>query len=373
VIFGSGSIDSLTAEVQRLKCDKVLVVTDKVMVKTGIASKAVTKLAGIESDVFDDVEAEPRVEIAEAVTEKVRKSECDLVVGVGGGSVLDMAKLAAGTATNYGEMRNYIGFELFTKKPLPSIMIPTTSGTGSELTPTSMVTVGGRKQWVSSALLMPTVAIVDPDLTISMPESVTASTGLDALCHCTEGYFSSGANMLTDSLALDGIRLVMQNLRTAYNDGQNLVARTSMSLAALLGGFALQARMVYGHSVGYTLASRFHLPHGVSCAIPLPYIIANYSLACAPKMPRLVEAYGLRVSGEDPVVNGLEIARSVQDLMTSMGIPTRISDLGAKEGDLQEMSDECLSLYGRPNSPVVFDQKSMLHFYKLMYTGSLGG
>jgi len=250
------------------------------------------------------------------------------------------------------------------------VTAPTTAGTGAELTVTSMVTVEGHKRWINSTLLMPTVALVDPELTMTMPQSVTAATGLDALCHNTEAYFSVAANVITDSAALEGVRLIVDNLEKAYTNSSDRPSREAMSLGALLGGIALAARMVYGHSVGYTVATRFNLPHGISCGIPLPYIISNYALACASKMRRLAEAYGVD-GGEDPVALGVAIGEKVRRLVSKLGLPTTLKELGVKESELSTLADECIKLYHRPNSPVIFDEKSMAHFYRMMWNGEL--
>jgi len=370
IVFGFGSLEGLGEEVEGLGAKKLLLVTDKVMEKTGIVSKVSARLDGLSYDVFDDVEPEPRLEVAEEVAQKVRNSPYDLVLGLGGGSSLDMAKLAAGLATNEGEARRFVGTGLLRRKALPTIMLPTTAGTGAELTVTSMVTVEGHKRWINSPILLPTVALVDPELTMTMPQSVTAATGLDALCHNTEAYLSAGANVITDSAALEGVRLVVDNLERAFTDGSDRPAREAMSLGALLGGIALAARMVYGHSVGYTVATRFNLPHGVSCGIPLPYVISNYALACAPKMKRLAEAYGVD-GGEDPVELGVAVGEKVTRLVSRLRLPTTLKELGVKESELSALADECIKLYYRPNSPVVFDEKSMAHFYRMMWNGEL--
>src|SRR3989449_8090802 len=282
ILFGFGVLKGLGEEVENLGARKALLVTDKVMEKTGIVSKVSAHLDGLGYDIFDEVEPEPRVEVAEAVARKVRSSPYDLVLGLGGGSSLDMAKLAAGLATNEGEVRSFVGTGLLRRKALPTIMLPTTAGTGAELTVTSMVTVEGHKRWINSPILMPTVALVDPELTMTMPQSVTAATGLDALCHNTEAYLSAAANVITDSAALEGVRLTVDNLEEAFTNGSDRHSREAMSLGALLGGIAPAPRMVYRHSLGYTVATRCKLAHGGSCGSPPPYIISNYALACAP-------------------------------------------------------------------------------------------
>jgi len=370
LFFGFGVVEGIGAEAKALAGNKALVVTDKVMVKTGLVKRVTENLGELGLEVFDDVEPEPRIEVAQAVADRVRSGGYDIVVGVGGGSSMDMAKVAAGFATNDGPAKSFVGNGLFSKKPLASIMVPTTAGTGAELTVTSMVTVDGHKQWINSPLILPTVAVVDPELTMSMPPSVTAATGIDALCHNTEAYLSNLASPITDSAALEGIRLIVQNLDRAFDDGSDKAARESMSLGALLGGIALQAKMVYGHSIGYTIATRFKLPHGVSCGLPLPYILSNYAVACGPKMKKLGEAFGVG-STDDYADMGMAVAEKARGIASHVKIPTTLKELGVAEGDLPALAGECLKMYPRPNSPLVFDEKSMAQLYHRMWDGNL--
>jgi alcohol dehydrogenase len=368
--FGFGSLEGIGGEAKGLGATKALLVTDAVMVKTGIVDRVAAGLKGTGYDVFDGVEAEPRIEIAQAVADKVRAGAYDLVIGVGGGSSMDMAKVAAGFATNSGPARSFVGNNLFSKKPLHSIMVPTTAGTGAELTVTSMVTVEGHKQWINSPLLLPDAALVDPELTMSMPPGVTAATGMDALCHNTEAYLSNLASPITDSAALEGIRLIVLNLERAYESGGDRSAREGMSLGALMGGIALQAKMVFGHSIGYTIATRYRLPHGVSCGLPLPYIISNYAVACAPKMKKLAEAYGVEVEGE-PADVGMAIGEKAKTMATHLKIPTTLRELEVPEKELPSLAQECVTMYPRPNSPLVFDAQSMTALYRRMWEGNL--
>jgi len=232
------------------------------------------------------------------------------------------------------------------------------------------VTVEGHKQWINSPLLLPSVALVDPELTMSMPPGVTAATGMDALCHNTEAYLSSLASPITDSAALEGIGLIVKNLEKAYAQPGDRLAREAMSLGALLGGIALQAKMVYGHSIGYTIATRFRLAHGVSCGLPLPYIVSNYAVASGPKMKKLAEAFEVESSGE-PSALGLAVAERVKAIAINLGIPTTLRELGVAEEDLGALAEECLAVYPRPNSPLVFDVRSMTDLYRRMWEGNL--
>jgi alcohol dehydrogenase class IV len=368
--FGFGTLDALGAEARGLGASKALVVTDKVMVKTGIVQRVTDRLAGMGLEVFDEVEAEPRIEVAQAVADRVRSGGFDLVIGVGGGSSMDMAKVAAAFATNEGPARSFVGNNLFKNRPLQSIMVPTTAGTGAELTVTSMVTVDGHKQWINSPLLLPSVAVVDPELTMSMPPGVTAATGMDALCHNTEAYLSNLASPITDAAALEGTALIVRNLEKAFDSGEDRPAREAMSLGALMGGIALQAKMVYGHSIGYTIATRYRLPHGVSCGVPLPYVVSNYAVACGPRMKKLAGAYGVE-AGEDPEALGMAVAEKVRGIAAHLKIPTTLKELGVPEGELAALADECLEMYPRPNSPLVFDGRSMAGLYQRMWEGNL--
>ena len=369
--FGFGSVEGVGTEAKDLGATRALVVTDKVMVKTGIVNRVTDRLGGTSFDVFDGVEAEPSIDVAQSAADSVRSKPYDLVIGVGGGSTMDMAKVAAGFASNRGPARAFVGSNLFDRRPIPSIMVPTTAGTGAELTVTSMVTVDGHKQWINSPLLLPSAAVVDPELTLSMPPGVTAATGMDALCHNTEAYLSSLASPITDSAALEGIATIVRNIQSAFESGSERRVRESMSLGALMGGIALQAKMVYGHSIGYTVATRFRLAHGVSCGLPLPYIISNYAVACAPKMKKLAEAYGVEPRTE-PQELGRAVAEKVQAIAASVKIPTTLKEIGVAETELGALADECLSMYPRPNSPLVFDGKSMKQLYRRMWEGDLG-
>jgi alcohol dehydrogenase len=371
LVFGYGEVNRVGPEAAALGGSRVLVVTDKVMVKTGIAERVTSALNGKNVDVFDGVQAEPSIDVAQSVADAARSKPYDLVVGVGGGSSMDMAKVAAGFATNEGDALSFVGNDKFARRPLSSIMVPTTAGTGAELTVTSMVTVGGHKQWINSPLLLPSVAVVDPELSMSMPPGVTAATGMDALCHNTESYMSSLASPITDSAALEGVSMIVANLERAYLDGSDRGAREKMSVGALLGGIALQARMVYGHSVGYTIATKFNLPHGVSCGVPLPYIISNYAVALGPRMSGLARAFGVGDLQRDFLSLGMEVAEKARSIVASVGIGTNLKQVGVAEQDLEGLAAECLRLYSRPNSPMVFDAKSMAAFYERMWKGEL--
>ncbi len=392
--FGFGALSKLDSIVEELGGTNVLIVTDSVMVKTGAVAKVAAQLRNVKSDVFDQVQPEPRLEIYQLAADKVRSGKYDLVIAVGGGSPQDIGKVTAAMATNAGDVRSYIGNNKFTADSLPTILIDTTAGTGAYLTVTSMVTADGRKQWINSPLLIPKRAIVDPELTMTMPKSVTAATGIDALCHNTEAYFSALANGATDKAALYGIRHIVPNIEKAYDNGSDKEAREAMSVGALMGGIALQAKQVYGHTFGYVIIERKPLPHGVSVGVALPYILSNYSaITTFDRLKPLAEAYGINPyhenhqifrgdpahpmgsSRELPKTNvelGREMAEKVVEMLKHMNLPSTLNEAGIAEADLPAFAKEVLGpLYKRTNSPLQPDENGMLKLVANMFNGDL--
>ncbi|MEM2111114.1 MAG: iron-containing alcohol dehydrogenase, partial [Candidatus Bathyarchaeia archaeon] len=253
ILFGIGISEKVGLEAKELGGKNVLLVTDKNLETIGIPKKIEDYLIkeDLNVDIFSNVEAEPSLEVAEAVAEAARNKGYDVVVGCGGGSVLDMAKIAAMAATNPGHMKNYVGVNLVKKPSLPKILLPTTAGTGSEVTNIAVVTL--TEDEIKSAIISPKIlgdiAMVDPSLTFGMPPVLTASTGLDALSHSLEALMSIDANSITDSLALQALSLIFSNLLEAYKSG-NVESRVNMSLGSLMAGMAFgNAGVCLGHAV----------------------------------------------------------------------------------------------------------------------------
>lgn len=208
------------------------------------------------------------------------------------------------------------------------VLVPTTAGTGSEATQNIVITHEGRKATIASPHAIPDTAIVDPALTVTMPPGLTANTGLDALSHAVEAYMSKEASPVTDALALEAVRLITRNLPVAYSQGENLGARYHMSLAALLAGMALSnAGVCGGHALAYGFAVREGLPHGLSCAVALPYIMAYNAPACGHKLARVARAMGERVSGLSPREAASRAVEAVARLNSGLGIPSSLREL----------------------------------------------
>ncbi len=343
----------------------VLLVTDATLAKLGLATRVqgILTSGGFESALFSDITGEPTEEVATAIINAARHVRPTAVLGVGGGSALDMAKLAAVMVTNDGVVSDYLGGKVFQTPPVPFVLAPTTAGTGAESSRNAVLSRYGQKAFLSSRYLVPTAALLDPELTLSLPPHVTAWTGMDALSHCMEAVLSTWATPLTDAVAVRGIQLIREYLSVAHGEGTNLAARAQMQVGAFLGGFALNAGMVVGHSIAYTLANRLHLAHGLSCALALPYAIAYNASAAPDKVTVLARAFGV----ED---GASAVAREVHRLGTSIGIPEAWRTLGLTHEDLPALVDECVSRYPRPNNPRPLTHDSLLRLYQAAWDGS---
>jgi alcohol dehydrogenase class IV len=344
-----------------------LVVTDPVVDRLGLASGVVEGLsaAGFGIERFGDIPGEPTTEVADAAAAAARRVRPVLVCGVGGGSVMDVAKLAAALARNPGGVAEYIGAagRRFSSPSLPLVLVPTTAGTGSEASQNAVVTHGGYKAFANNhPSLLAAGVVLDPRLTYSLPKTVTAHTGLDALSHCVEGLLSSGATPITDITATQGIALICEALPRAYADGGDARARGQMTLGAYLGGLTLNAGMILGHSIAYTIANRLHVPHGFSCALALPYAMAYNRDAAADRLRRIGDV-AEAPAGPDGAV------RRIQSLGLDVGMPEALRTLGIERGRLPELVDECLSRYPRPNNPRPLDGEALRSLYTAMWEG----
>ena len=348
---------------------RILIVADKEVVRLGLIDNVREPLAAhYDLSIFDDIVGEPTLAMAQSLTGLAREQACAAVIGVGGGSAIDMAKLAAALAVNAGEVTDYLGMTSFKKTPLPLIAVPTTAGTGAEATAVSMLSIEDKKTIVLSPQLVPLAAVLDPLLTMSLPPRVTASTGLDALSHALEAFMSIKANPFTDTQAIATMTIVARWLKKAFEDGSDLEARRAMIYAAYTGGLCLNAGVVLGHSVAYTISNRAHVPHGVSCAMALPYTMAfNQSVLS----DRLGVAAG-HVLGNTGAT-GEDLTLWVGDLVNAMGMPPSLQDIGIHENDLAAMADECIDKYPRPTNPTPITKGRLKLLYEKMYGGDVKG
>jgi len=347
ILFGVKASANVGLEAKASGGKRVLLVTDQNLISMGVTTKIEDDLVkeGLNVDIFNNVEAEPRLEVAEAVAMATRKGRYDIVVGVGGGSVLDMTKVAAMSRTNPGPMREYVGVDLVKKPGLPSILLPTTAGTGSEVTNVAVVTVAEEelKTAIISPYMLGHVAIVDPSLTYSMPPRLTASTGLDALSHALEAIISTNANPITDTLALESISLTFTHLPKAYENGDT-ESRYGMSLSSLMAGMAFgNAGVCLGHAVAYTFAVTYSVTHGVSCGLALPYILKFVAPMIPWRLPQIAKAMNLDPHNLETKELTYCITEAIFKLMGELQMPRRLRELGIPVEALPKLAERLLT------------------------------
>ncbi len=376
IIVGVGTSERVGPEAKQMNATSALLVTDKKLATLGVAGKMQGYLSkeGVETVVYDGIEFEPTLESIKKAGEIVRMKKYDLVVGLGGGSSLDTAKIAAMMATNPGDVESYLAtiYSDLVKKPtLKKILLPTTAGTGSEVTDHGVLTVGDGKTAIRSQYMTADVVIVDPLLTLTMPPRVTAGTGLDTLTHSVESMMATESNPATDSLALESIRLVSDNLRLAYAQGDNLEARCGMSWASLLGGLSLNAQGTYGHGMAHPFATRYHVHHGTACALALPYVMRYNLPACTLGLAKVAEAMGERVEGLSLKEKAIKAVKAVREIVIDVDNPSSLKEIGVPRDKLEELAEEVIEKYQRPYNPRKLTKESALKIYEKMWKGEL--
>lgn len=344
LIMGSGSSLRTGLKVRELGCKKVLVVYDKGIKDAGIAGTIVENIqnAGVETVCFDGVLPDPPDTMVEQAAEMARKEGIDGIVAVGGGSSIDTAKGINVLINNDPPIMRYFGVQKSLKPGVPMVFIPTTSGTGSEVTHMCVISctsLGKKDSVVSKDCCVACLAILDPDLTLGLPPKMTASTGVDALSHAVEAMTGGQANPLSDALAREAIRLIAKWLPIAYRDGSNLEARENMLLASMYAGMAFTNALVHlGHSIAHTLGARFHIPHGIACGVALPEVIEYASKTEYKKVRMICECLGAEVKKDATPEEIGAIARdALRTLIKSVGIPN-LKELGIALEDVLKVA-----------------------------------
>ena len=344
IIFGAGCLDQVVTEINRLGCNKALIVTDPGIVTAGIAEKLVKLLSagGIAFECFDKVESDPRLEIAIEAGNAAKDSKADLIIGLGGGSAIDICKTAAVLATNKEDLCEYFGIDLIPGPGINTIVIPTTAGTGSEVTPIVILSdeVEKLKKGIVSSYLFPSLAILDPELTLGLPPKVTAATGMDALVHAVESFTSKNAYRMTDMLASEAIRLIMDNIRTAYANGSDMEARTLLQEGSLLAGMAFaNAGVTAVHAFAYPIGAEFHIPHGIANSIMLVPVMEFNMIGNMKKFAKLAELFGENNDGMNTRQKALSAVKALRTLSDDLQIPHQLRQFGIRESDLPMLAD----------------------------------
>jgi alcohol dehydrogenase class IV len=341
-----GGAMQLAERVAELGCRSALIITDPGLLRSGMLDAALAGFSrcGLRQAVYSDVQADPPEAVIHAATQAVADNQADCVVGFGGGSSMDAAKLAALLARNGQPLSEAYGVGLAKGPRLPLILVPTTAGTGSEVTPISIVTTGeGEKKGVVSPLLLPDLALLDAELTLGLPVHVTAATGIDAMVHAIEAYTSKRLkNPLSDCLARDALRLLSGSLHQACRQGSDIQARENMLLGACLAGMAFaNAPVAAVHALAYPVGARFHVPHGLSNSLVLAPVVRFNVPAAAPLYAQLCDLL-LPGQGGTELQKADALAVYLAGLAGELGLPTRLRDVGIQSADLGMLASDAM-------------------------------
>lgn len=355
--YGRGVFDTLAAEAQGFGAKRVMIVSDPGVIGLGLVDRAADQLrgAGIEVVVFSKVQPNPRDIHAIEGAELAKEQGIDLLVGIGGGSPIDTAKCIGVLLTNGGHPRDWEDFGTLKADPVPVIAVPTTSGTGSEVSPSAIITDTVRKKKMNlfDPRICPAVALVDPDLTFSVPPAVTAATGMDALSHAIDSLHCRLDTPASDGMALEGARLVALYLERATTDGSDVEARCGMAQASLVAGLAVGITDVAGcHSIAEAIGATYDTPHGITCAVGLPMIMEYNLPVSQPKYVRLAHAFGLP-AGADDEATARSAIEYVRGLNERLGIP-QLHEL-IDPADLDLLAAKALANTSTASNPVAAD------------------
>ncbi|OUM95767.1 MAG: alcohol dehydrogenase [Thermobacillus sp. ZCTH02-B1] len=363
--FGCGSIQTLADHVKALCGSRVLVVADPGVVKAGVVERVTEPLrsAGIPYDIFSDIESDPDIASVEKGTGQARDGGCDLIVGVGGGSSLDTAKAIGIMLTNGGHIRDYVGLGKVKNRPAPVIAVPTTAGTGSELTIWSVLSDKERKVKLSvgSVYNCPALALLDPELTVPLPPHVTAFTGMDALTHAIESYVNLNTQPISEGMSVQAMKLIAANLRTAVANGNNLEARANMLLASTIAAMAFNAtRLGLAHALALPLGAHFGIPHGLVNAMLLPEVMRYNLIGNLQKFAEIAAIFGERTEHLSLREAAERSVEAVRRLNRDIGITQTLGDFGVREEHLDMIANEAMESGNVPVNPVRATAKDLI-------------
>ena len=370
IVFGSGSFEKLGEYIDELGGKRPMIVIDKNLADAGYRGKIAALFEGIGMTytLYDRVEAEPPLELADEGAKVALKKKSDIVIGIGGGSAMDTAKAISVIAANKGKAKDYLGLNNIPGPGLPKIMIPTTAGTGSEVTFTSVFIRSDlkKKEGMNSPYLYPEIALLDPVLTLSVPPAVTASTGVDAFCHALESYTSKNASPMSEMFSLEAMELIASSLRTCVHNGDDIVAREAMLLGSLYAGLGLaNAGVTAVHSLSYPLGGKYGIPHGMANTVLLPAVMqfnlpgAIEKLAVVSEiMGEAVEDLSLREAADMAV-------GAVEELIHDCDINDTLETLGVEREDFPELAEMAMTV-ARPlaNNPRTVTVEDAIEIYE---------
>ena len=376
LIIGSGASEQVGEESRKLGVEKGLIITDEVLIKLGILDniKRALSQAKIQFAIYSGVFTEPTVEFVQEGLRTYKENGCDFLVAVGGGSVIDTAKAIAIMVTNTGSIEDCQGLNKIPRAGAPLIAIPTTAGTGSEATQVAIITDTKRdvKMLFISPFLVPQKAIIDPLLTLSMPRSLTAATGIDALTHAIEAYVSVKAQPMSDIFCLSAIELISGNLRQAWSNGNDRQAREKTMLGALQAGIAFSnSSVALVHGMSRPIGAYFHIPHGVSNAALLSVVTEFSLIGNQARYAHIAKAMGANAEHLTFLEAADLAAKSIKRLIKDVKIPS-LQELGVDKEELDrlapQMAEDAIASGSPANNPRQATKEEIIELYKLAYS-----
>ncbi|RQS24780.1 MULTISPECIES: iron-containing alcohol dehydrogenase [unclassified Burkholderia] len=371
IVHGAGSLATLPDKLSLLDTavERIALITQPAMDELGIADRVIESLNAkdIEVRIIRGVEPEPTIGNVETVfKEQIEPFAPQAILSIGGGSVLDAAKLFSVRLTNDEPLRNWLGIDLIKHPGMPMILVPTTAGTGSEVTPNAIVTLPDEslKVGIVSRHLLPQIVILDAELTLGLPKPITAATGMDAFVHALESYISTKANPVSDMYAMESMRLIGANIVEAYENGQSLKAREAMMLGSMYGGLALTAAGTAAvHALAYPLGGMFNVTHGVANAMLLPHVMAFNLDAIEGRLSNVARALDLASKADPDAVAARKLIDKMEEWTAAVDIPQDLRKFGVSEEHLDALADAASKvkrlLGNNPKALTLDDMKSI--------------
>lgn len=372
LVFGPGAIQQVPRLLEDAGEGRTLIVTDPGIRSAGLLDRltAVLDRAGRSYAVFDETEANPSAETVERCARRYLDDGCGMLIAIGGGSSMDVAKGTGILATNGGRVMEYEGMNKV-RQPIPFLLcIPTTYGTGSEVTPFSVITDRSRqfKATIGSPLIVPAAAVLDPDLSVRLPIPIAGATGMDALTHGIEAYVCLAGNTVTRAFAIQAIELIAANLRQAAASDHHVAATEQMLIAATLAGHSFAfTRLGNVHAMAHPLGAHFNIPHGVANAVLLPHVMEYNLMACPDQYARIAAAMGEEVRGLSAMDAARRAVAAVRTLSADVGIPANLAALGARREAFPAMAADAMKSGNIPVNPRKTGLEDILMLFERAY------
>jgi len=371
IVAGRNCIHKLGEYLQSgaINARSLLIVTQPFIRESGLLDNVLADLSrrGIHTDITMNILPEPTLDNIERVYQETAGNNYDVLVGIGGGSVLDAVKMLAVLPDSNGSIREILGTDLIKRPGIPTVLIPTTSGTGAEVTPNAIVTLPEEelKFGIVSPYLLPMLVFIDPVLTLGLPKPVTAATGMDAFTHSLESFISNKANPISDMFALESIRLISSSILEAYHEGSSLAAREKMLIGSMYGGMALtSAGTAAVHALAYPLGGKFGIAHGVANSMLLPHVMEFNLDAAAERLSLVAEPMGIAAAGLPVHAAASKVIETIGEWTRELNIPQDLKQYGVSEEDIDELAlsaAKVTRLLNNNPKPVSVDEMKVIY------------